>query len=325
MQPHIARRTLLAAALCVPVVARAETDYPNRPVRIVVPFPPGGPTDVVGRIVAQGLGEAFGSRAVVVDNRAGAASVIGTEHVVRAPADGYTLLFGSNSTFAVNSALMTNLPYVVERDLDLIALVAEGPQALVVRANLPAATLPELVTLAKARPGALTFASTGPGGIIHVAGELFRHHARIELLHVPYRGGGPAVTALLSGEVDMMVNDLSPLLPAIREGKLRALAVAGTARAPQLPNVPTFAEAGLPQVLTASWFGLAAPAGLPAPVRARIAATVEGLLANPSYRTRLAGVGLDLPSVPAAQTPTFIRSETAKWASLARAASIRVE
>jgi tripartite-type tricarboxylate transporter receptor subunit TctC len=330
MQPGTTRRRLIAAtaaaaALPAPLAARAETAYPARPIRVVVPFPPGGPTDVVGRIVAQGLSEAFGGRAVVVENRAGAASVIGTEAVVRAPADGYTLLFGSNSTFAVNAALMPNLPYVVDRDLDLLALVAEGPQVLVVRGGLAAQTVPELIALAKARPGALTFASTGPGGIIHVAGELFRHHAGIDLLHVPYRGGGPAVTALISGEVDMMVNDLSPMLPVIREGRLRALAVAGTARAPQLPEVPTFAELGLPAVVSASWFGLAAPDGLPAPVRARLATALSALLSDAGYRRRLEGVGLDLPGVQPAATPSFIRSETGKWAALARDARIRVE
>lgn len=325
MQPRLGRRALLAAALATPFVARAETEYPTRPIRIVVPFPPGGPTDVVGRIVAQGLGEALGGKPTVVENRGGAASVIGTEAVVRSPADGYTLLFGSNSTFAVNTALMPNLPYVVDRDLDLLALVAEGPQVLVVRANLPARTVPELIAQAKAQPGAFTFASTGPGGIIHVAGELFRHHAGVELLHVPYRGGGPAVTALMSGEVDMMVNDLSPMLPAIREGRLRALAVAGPSRVPQLPDVPTFAELGLPGVLTASWFGLAAPSGLPAPVRARLVGAVGILLANPAYRRRLEAAGLDLPSVPPERARDFIRAEAAKWTDLARAASIRME
>jgi tripartite-type tricarboxylate transporter receptor subunit TctC len=325
MQTRFGRRVLFAAGLALPLAARAQSDYPTRPIRVVVPFPPGGPTDVVGRIVAQGLGEALGGKPTVVENRGGAASVIGTEAVVRSPADGYTLLFGSNSTFAVNTALMQSLPYVVDRDLDLLALVAEGPQVLVVRGTLPARTVPELVGQAKARPGAFTFASTGPGGIIHVAGELFRHHAGIELLHVPYRGGGPAVTALMSGEVDIMVNDLSPLLPAIREGRLRALAVAGPIRAPQLPDVPTFAEFGLPGVVTASWFGLAAPAGLPEPVRARLAGAVGALLGNPAYRQRLESAGLDLPTVPPERAREFIRAEADKWRDLARVAGIRMD
>jgi tripartite-type tricarboxylate transporter receptor subunit TctC len=305
--------------------ASARAELPSRPIRVVVPFPPGGPTDVVGRFVAQGLQDALGGHPVVVENRAGAASVIGTEHVVRAPADGTTLLFGSNSTFAVNAALMRNLPYVVERDLDLLGLVAEGPQVLVLRASLPFRSVPDLVAAARARPGQYSFASTGPGGIIHVAGELFRHAAGIELLHVPYRGGGPAITALLAGEVDMMVNDLSPMLPTIRAGQLRALAVAGPARIPQLPDVPTFIEAGLPDVISSSWFGLAAPAGVPAPVRARLAAALGALLADDAYRGRLAGAGLGPPSVPPDAAAGFIRAETAKWARLAQAANIRMD
>src|SRR5258706_2109563 len=239
-----------SAVLCIRS-AIAAAAYPERPVRMLVPFAPGGPTDLIGRLIAQQLTEAWG-KSVVVDNRAGAGGTIAVDTAFRAAADGYTVLSGSTSTFAVNSALYGKLAYDIARDLPMVGFVAYAPQLLVVRSGIPAATVGELVALAKKQPGKFTFASSGAGTTIHLAGELFKHAAGIEILHIPYKGGGQAVTALLSCEPGMLFNNPGALLAHIQTGRLRALAVAGPVRSAFLPKLPTFAEAGLPQVESGS-------------------------------------------------------------------------
>lgn len=311
-----------AAAVLIPasVVTAA---YPERPVRMLVPFAPGGPTDLIGRIVAQHATEILG-KTVVVDNRAGAGGLIAVETAIKAAPDGYTVLFGSTSTFAVNPALSPR-SYDVERDLKLIAFAAYAAQILVVRSGVPASSVAELVALAKKNPGKLTFASSGPGTTIHLAGELFRHEAGIDILHIPYKGGGPATTAMLSGEVDMIFNNPGALLPHIKSGRLRALAVAGPSRSAFLPELPTFAEAGWPRVESGSAFGLAAPAGTPQAVTAVLGAALAKIAAMREFRERLAALGTEPLLMTEAQAADYVKREYRKWSQVAKVANVKAE
>src|SRR5438132_354229 len=250
--------------------AAAFAAYPQRPIKLVVALAPGGPADTAARAFAPYFSERL-SQSVVIEKRTGASSVVGTESVVRAPPDGYTLLFGSSSSFAVNPAVMKNLRFDIQKDLKLVGLVSYTPHVLVVRASLPVNTLGDLIALARQQPGKLTYASSGAGGAIHLASELFKREAGVDLVHVPYRGGGPAVIGLLSGDVDVFISDLSTTVENIRGGRLKALAMAWPTRSPFLPETPTFAELDYPAVVSSSWFGLAAPAGTPNDVGGRLA------------------------------------------------------
>jgi tripartite-type tricarboxylate transporter receptor subunit TctC len=234
--------------------AAAFAAYPERPIKLVVALAPGGPADTAARLFAPYFSERLG-QSVVIENRTGASSVVGTESVVRAPPDGYTLLFGSSSSFAVNPAVMKNLRFDVRTDLTLVGLVSYTPHVLVVRAGLAANTLAELIALARTQPGKLTYASSGAGGAIHLASELFKHEAGVAIVHVPYRGGGPAVMGLLTGDVDIFINDASTTVENVRAGKLKALAVAASTRSPLLPQVPTFAELGFPAMVSSGGAG----------------------------------------------------------------------
>jgi tripartite-type tricarboxylate transporter receptor subunit TctC len=303
---------------------RSADAFPARPIRMLVPFPAGGPADYVGRLYAQNLTEIW-DRQVVVDNRAGASGIIGTETAVRAPPDGYTLLFGSTSTFAVNVVLIRNLPYDVFRDVALIGLVANAPHVLAVRSGLPARSVGELIALAKKEPGKLTFASAGGGTIVHMGGELFKYQAGIDIVHVPYKGGGPATIALLGGEVDMVVNDLSAVLTHVKGGRLRVLAAAHTSRLKPLPEVPTFAEGGLPGVISSTWWGTGVPVKTPAPVIARIKTAHDRVLAQPGYNERLAALAMEPLRLSPAETTAFVRREIDKWQKVATAAKVQMD
>ena len=234
-------RALLVPAFLIAASAAVAQEYPARPVRMVIPFPAGGPADYVGRLYAQNLSELWRMQ-IVTDNRTGASGVIGTEIAIRSNPDGYTLLFGSASTFAVNVVLIPKLPYDVFRDLEVIGLVAIAPHVVAVRGELPAKSVKELVALAKKQPGKLTFASAGAGTIVHMAGELFKHQAGIDIVHIPFKGGAQATVGVLAGEVDMVVNDLSAVLPHLKGGRMRALAAAHSRRLKPVPDVPTVAE-----------------------------------------------------------------------------------
>ena len=303
--------------------AAALADYPDRPIKLVVALAPGGPADTAARLFAPYFSERLG-QSVVIENRTGASSVVGTESVVRAPPDGYTLLFGSSSSFAVNPAVMKNLRFDVRKDLRLVGLVSYTPHVLVARAALAANTLAELIALAKAQPGKLTYASSGAGGAIHLASELFKREAGIDIVHVPYRGGGPAVMGLLTGDVDIFINDASTTVENIHAGKLKALAVAASKRSPLLPQVPTFAELGFPAVVSSSWFGLAAPANAPADVTGTLAAAMPPVFASASYQAGLQKLGLEQFSLSPEQSAAFIKAELHKWAEVARSAGIQV-
>ncbi|MEK6594350.1 MAG: tripartite tricarboxylate transporter substrate binding protein [Pseudomonadota bacterium] len=313
----------LIACLWTISVSAAEV-FPARPVRMMIPFPAGGPADFVGRLFSQHLTELWGVQ-VVTDNRGGASGIIGTDIAVRSNPDGYTLLFGSTSTFAVNLVLINKLPYDVFRDLALIGLVANAPHVLAVRESLPAKNVKELIALAKRQPGKYSFASAGTGTIVHMGGELFKYHAGIDILHVPFKGGAPATTGLLAGEVDMVVNDLSAVLAHVKSGKLRALGAAHTKRLAPLPAVPTFTELGMPGIVSSTWWGIAVPAKTPAAVRARITETHNKVLARPAYVERLADLAMEPLVLTPEQTTAFIKREIAKWRQVATAANVRIE
>ncbi len=311
-------------ALCWAASAFAAEQFPARPVRMLIPFPAGGPADFVGRLFAQNLTELWGTQ-VVADNRTGASGIIGTEIAIKSNPDGYTLLFGSTSTFAVNLVLIKKLPYDVFRDLQLVGLVAIAPHVLAVRAGLPAKNVKELIALARAQPGKLTFASAGPGTIVHMAGELFKYHAAIDILHVPFKGGAPATVGLLAGEADMVVNDLSVVLAHVKSGRLRALGAAHARRLQPLPDTPTFAELGMPGVVSSTWWGIAVPVATPGAVVNRVKAAHDQVLARPEYGERLAGLAMEPLVLTREQTIAFIKQEIDKWQKVAIAANVRID
>ena len=321
---HHSRLTFLALILLGTISAAVAQSYPARPVRMINPFPAGGPADFVGRLYAQQLADAW-SNPVVTDNRTGASGIIGTEIAVRSAPDGYTLLFGSTSTFAINALLIKKLPYDVSRDLELVGLVAIAPHVLAIRADLPARDVKELIALAKKQPGKLTFASAGPGTIVHMAGELFKHQAGVDIVHIPFKGGGPATIGLLAGEVDMVVNDLSAVLVHVKSGKLRSLAAAHPRRLQPLPDVPTFAEAGVPGVESSTWWGMAVPVKMPRALMTRIKAAHDQVLARPVYSERLAVLAMEPLALSGEQGAAFIKREVEKWRKVVTAANVRLD
>jgi len=324
MPPVLSRRRALAlTASLVPAVAFGAA-YPDRPVKLVVALAAGGPADTAARVFAPYLSDALG-QSVFIENRTGASSVIGTEAVVRAAPDGYTLLFGSSSSFAVNPAVMKSLRFDVQKDLKLVSLVSYTPHVLVVRGSLAVTSLADLVALAKRQPGKLTYASSGAGGAIHLAGELFKREAGVDLVHVPYRGGGPAMIGLLAGDVDVFISDLSTTIENIRGGRIKALAMAWPSRSPFLPETPTFAELGYPAVVSSSWFGLAAPANTPAEIIERLALAAKRANASPEYLTGLKKLGNEPFALTSEQSAAFIKTEIDKWAAVARSANIQIE
>jgi tripartite-type tricarboxylate transporter receptor subunit TctC len=317
-------RRSVVALIAALAPAAAFAAYPDRPIKLVVALAPGGPADTAARVFAPYFSEQLG-QSVVIENRTGASSVVGTEAVVRSPPDGYTLLFGSSSSFAVNPAVMKNLRFDVQQDLRLIGLISYTPHVLVVRASLAAGTLAELIALAKAQPGKLSYASSGAGGAIHLASELFKRECGVDIVHVPYRGGGPAVMGLLTGDVDIFINDASTTVENIRAGKLKALATAWPKRSPLIPDVPTFAELGFPGVVSSSWFGLAAPAHTPPDIIARLAEAMPKVFASPDYQARLEKLGLEQFNLNREQAAAFIKAEFDKWAEVANSAHVQVD
>ncbi|MGG5809460.1 Bug family tripartite tricarboxylate transporter substrate binding protein [Falsiroseomonas sp. CW058] len=318
------RRTLLASALLLPAAAAAQPAWaPARPVRLVVPFAAGGSTDVAARILAERMGETLG-QPVVVENRTGSAGFIGAENVARSAPDGHSLLMGATGLLAIAPHLYATMPFNVERDLAPVSMAFASDLVISVANNVPARTLPELIALAKAQPGALNYASSGAGTTTHVATELFRLAAGIELTHVPYRGSSQAMNDLMAGNVQVLVDQIAGSIGQIRDGRIRALAVTGTARHALLPDVPTVAEAGLPGAQATSWGAVMAPAGTPAPAVARLAAAVREAMTQPAVRSRMSAAGAD----PAFSTPeelaAFIRAENQKWGRVVRDGRITV-
>jgi tripartite-type tricarboxylate transporter receptor subunit TctC len=323
MPPVLSRRHALALMSSL-VPAAALAAYPDRPVRLIVALAAGGPADTAARVFTPYFSDALG-QSVFIENRTGASSVIGTEAVVRATPDGYTLLFGSSSSFAVNPAVMKSLRFDVQKDLKLVSLVSYTPHVLVVRGSLAVTSLADLVALARRQSGKLTYASSGAGGAIHLAGELFKREAGVDLVHVPYRGGGPAMIGLLAGDVDVFISDLSTTIENIRGGRIKALAMAWPSRSPFLPETPTFAELGYPAVVSSSWFGLAAPVNTPVEIIERLALAAKQANASPEYLTSLKKLGNEPFALPPEQSAAFIKTEIEKWAAVARSANIQIE
>jgi len=301
----------------------AAQGYPARPVRLIIPFPPGGSNDIVGRMIAAQLGERLGQQ-LVVDNRGGAGGTIGTDLAARAPADGYTLLLVSTA-YAFNTSIYRKLPYDPEKSFTPVALLGIGPGVLVVNPALPVNSVRELIALAKERPGRLNNASAGIGSFQHLASELFRIQAGIQWLHVPYKGGGPAMMDLMAGQADASVGSLIQMLPHIRSGKLKALGTTGARRSAVLADVPTVAEAGVPGYEATNWWGFLAPAGAPPAIVERLHQEVAAVQASPETKKRFETEGAEAREMSPAEFGAFIAAETAKWARVVKEAGITAE
>jgi len=310
----------LAAALAGPVACMAAEKYPSRPVRLIAPFAPGGGTDISARILAEGLGKALGET-VVVDNRPGAGSVLGTEIAAKASPDGYTLLLG-NISMAFNAALYRKLPYDTLRDFIPISLVTDQPNILVAHPSLPAKTFKEFVALARAQPGKLTYGSAGVGSGTHLAMELLLMSQSMSLVHVPYKGTGPVLTALLGNQISVFFSTFASALPHVKADRLRAFAVTSTKRAKPLPEVPTVAESGVPGYEYSTWYGLLSPAGVPRAIVDQLNQATLAVLKTPEIEQRCVSQGLDPIPSSSARFATYLKSETEKWTRVVRAARI---
>jgi len=303
--------------------AMGQSTYPTRPVRLVVPFPAGGTTDIIARATAQKLSEAWGQQ-VIVDNRPGAAGNIGSELVAKAAPDGYTLLMGTVGTHAINPSLYAKMPYDHVKEFAPVILVAGVPNVLVVNPDLPIKSVPELIAYAKANPGKLNFASSGSGTSIHLSGELFKAMTGVQMTHVPYKGSAPALTDLIGGQVQLMFDNLPSSLAFIKAGKLRALAVTSASRAPALPDVPTVADT-VPGFEASSWFGVLAPAGTPPEIIARINGEVTKWLATPEAKEKLTAQGANVAGGTPQDFAKHIQAETAKWAKVVKESGAKVD
>ena len=321
---RLAVGALLAfSALAAAPMAGAQA-YPAKPIRIVVPFPPGGATDILARAVAQKLTDAWG-QAVVVDNRPGAGGNIGSEIVAKAAPDGYTLEMGTVGTHAINASLYAKMPYDHVKDFAPVILVAGVPNVLVVNPTLPVNSVQELIAYAKANPGKLNFASSGNGTSIHLAGELFKVMAGVQMTHIPYKGSAPALQDLIGGQVQLMFDNLPPSLPHIKAGKLRALAVTSATRSSALPDTPTIAESGLPGFEASSWFGVLAPAGTPPAIIARLNAEIGAWLASAEAKEKMLALGANIGGGSPEDFARHIAAETAKWQKVVKASGAKVD
>lgn len=317
-------RLLVMLASCAVLAAPAAAQpYPTRPVRLVIPFPPGGPADIFGRLIGFKLSDGLKEQ-VVVDNRGGGNGNIGAELVARAVPDGYTLML-LPSALAANASLYAKLPYSLVNDFAGVASLGTFPLILVTHPSVPAMTMPELIALARSKPGELNFASAGSGGGAHLAAEAFARAAGVKMVHVPYKGTGPAVLGVLGGQVSLMFASVPSVIQHVRAGKLNALAVTSAERSPAAPELPTVAEQGLPGYALVSWFGLVAPAGTPREIVKRLNEEVRRVLATPEFQERLKDEG----GRPLAMTPEefteFIRSETVRWAKIVRDVGAKLE
>ena len=310
---------LAAAPLC------AQTDnYPSRPIRFIVPLPPGGGADLVARLVAERLSKNMHQQ-VLVDNRAGGGTVIGADLAAKSVPDGYTLLLGTATTHAINSSLVKKLPYDPVRDFAPISLVAVLPQIIVAHPSLPANTLPELIALARRRPGEILFASTGNGSANHLGAEMLKSVARLDMVHVPYKGAGPSITDLLAGQTQFMFTTIPPALPHVKSGRLKALSVAHSKRSALLPQLPTTAEGGAPGVEASSWNGVLVRAGAAPTIITRLHTELSSIMTQPELRERLAAAGVE----PMINTPEefakYIASETARYAKVIASSGARID
>jgi tripartite-type tricarboxylate transporter receptor subunit TctC len=321
---------MLLTVLSAPALSQSQsqsseqTGYPNRSLRLIVPFAPGGPTDLLARLTAQKLTEQLG-QPVLVDNRAGGGGTIGAEVAARAPADGYTLFYGSSATLAIAPALYARLGYDAQKSFAPVSLVARSPMVLTATPALPANTLRELITLAKAQPGRLHYGSAGSGSPLHLAGEMLKASAGIDLVHVPYKGAAPARADLMSGSIELMFESPASVAGAVRSGKVKALAITASRRDPALPEVPTAIEGGLAGFEVWSWNGLVAPAGTPPAILARLAADTRKAVQATEVRAALARDGTEAVGSTPEEFAAFINTELARWGRVVRLSGARVE
>lgn len=312
----------IASALALP--GWAQDKWPAKPVTYIVPFPAGGTTDILGRLIAQKLGPVLGTT-IIVDNKGGAGGSVGSEIASRAPADGYTLLGGTISSHAINVSLYPKLGYDPIRSFSPVALIGTNPVVLVVGQNSPYKTLRDVIAAAKAKPGSISSASAGSGTSQHLALELLGFKSGAQLIHVPYKGSGPAIQDVIGGQVDMMFDTTVVAGPHIQSGKVRALAVTSAGRLESLPNVPTVAESGLPGFEVLSWQAVFAPAGTPKPIIDRLHAEIVKTLQQPDMQERLKTLGMQPSAMPLDQIAAFQKAEVAKWAQVIKEANIKLE
>ena len=309
--------TAAVAVSLAPLVTQAQPAFPTKPITIIVPFSAGGTTDILARVVGLYMGTDLG-QPVVVDNRAGAGGNIGGQAAARATADGYTLFMGTVGTHAINQSLYKKMPFDPIKDFAPLSRVAMVPNLLVANPSQPYKNVKEMIAYAKAHPNKINFGSSGNGSSIHLSGELFKQMAGVDMQHVPYRGSAPAVSDLLGGQISVMFDNMPSAIPHVKGGKLRALAVTTAKRSPALPDVPTIAEAGVPGYEATSWFGLLAPASTPAPIVAKLNASILKALADPEVKKKLAEQGAEPFGEKPEQFAAFIQAETAKWGKVVK-------
>ena len=323
---NLAVRWMVAGSLSLTaVLAQAQTaGYPVKPVRWVVPFPPGGSADIMGRMIGQDLAKALGQQ-VVIENRAGASAIVGSEYVAKSPADGYTLLQANVSQMTIHPSLYPRLPYDPLKDFAPVTVLGIVTSVMVTTPSLPVASVRDLVAMAKKRPGQLNFTSSGAGSSTHLTGELLKQRAGIAMTHINYKGSGPALTDVMAGFVEIMFENLPSALPFINANKLKVLAVTGKDRSPVLKSVPTLAESGFPGFDMVSWQALVAPAGTPRAVVDRLNAEVAKVLKTPEMKEKMTGLGTDIVANSPEQFAQYLREETAKWSKIVRDAGIKLE
>ena len=321
--PRFARYALALAALVLAAPAAAQ-DYPTKPIRLVVGFPPGGGVDIAARLIGAEMQKTLG-QAVVIENRPGAGGGIGAEFVAKAAADGYTLLMGNTGSLTINPSLYPKLGYETQRDFTPVGLVSTSPLVVAVNPLLAANTLNELLALAKKRPGETSFGTGGNGSIAHLTVELLKAQTNVDLAHVPYKGGTPAVTDVVAGQLQMVVEGVPLVAPFVQQKKLRALMVTSAKRSSALPEVPTVIEAGFPDLVITAWYGIVAPAGTPPAIVARLNQAIVSALANPGLREKMNQQGSDAAGGTPSQFGDFIRQELARWAKAVKVSGAKIE
>jgi tripartite-type tricarboxylate transporter receptor subunit TctC len=322
---HASAAVWLTAVALLPAVGSASAQsYPVKPIRIIVPFPAGGIADLFGRVIGQKFTEAWGQPAVV-DNRPGAGGNIGADLVAKSPPDGYTLVTGSIGTHAVNVSLFSKLPYDPIRDFAPVSLIMEAEGLLVVHPSVPVRSVKELIALARARPGQIAYASAGHGTASHLSGELFKSMAKVDMVHVPYKGNVPAITDLLTGQTSLLFATMPTVLPQVQAGRLKALAVTSSSRSPAAPQLPTVAEAALPGYSVTNWIGIFAPAGTPRDIVQKLNGEIVRTMQAPDIQKRLLNEGAKFTPLTPEQYGAFVKAEIAKWARVVKEAGIRVD
>jgi tripartite-type tricarboxylate transporter receptor subunit TctC len=319
----------IAALACLAALVSAQpglaaTDYPTKPIRFIVPFAPGGSTDIVARVIGENLSQSLG-QPVVIDNRSGAGGNIGADLVAKATPDGYTMLMGTTGIMSINGSLYRSLPYDASKDFEAVIMAVSITNLLAVNPSVPAKSVQELIALAKSKPRDLTFASSGAGSSTHLSGELFKSMARVDITHIPYRGSGQALADLLGGQVTMIFDNMPSVLPHVKSGKLRPLAVTSLERSPVLPDVPTVSEAGVSGYESKSWSGVVVPAKTPKEIIQKLNAEIVKIFARPEVKEKLAGLGADPVGGPPEHFAAHIKAEREKWSKVVQEAGIKVD